>query len=279
MGNVKLAPILKWVGGKKQIFPEIQKRLPKKFNKYFEPFVGGGYVFLQLKPKVGYINDFNEELINLYRIVKEEPKELIKKIQKHKERNSKEYFYKIRSYDRKPNFNKISKVDKAARMVFLNKTCFNGLYRVNSNGELNSPYGKYKSPQIFSESNINNISDYFNQNNISIVNGDYKELLQYIEKGDFVYLDPPYDPVSKTSSFTGYSADGFNKQNQIELKEFCDLINKKGAYFLLSNSSTDFIKELYANYYVDIIKVKRILAAKNSSRCVVEEVLVRNYEK
>jgi DNA adenine methylase len=161
----------------------------------------------------------------------------------------------------------------------LNKTCFNGLYRVNANGEFNVPFGNYKNPKIFDSESIFRLSDYLNKYNIKILNTDYFDSLKFIRKNDFVYIDPPYDPVSASSSFTSYTEKGFTKEDQIKLKKTCDILNSKGVKFLLSNSATDFILDLYKDYNVTLIDVRRNIAASNMSRKVVKEVLVRNYEK
>lgn len=279
----ELRPILKWAGGKRRVFPEIKKRLPKNgFKRYFEPFIGGGYVLFALQPEKSFINDFNPELINVYKIIKNNPKELVKALSKFK--NNSATFYKVREWDRnKKIFDSKSDIDKAARIIFLNKTCFNGLYRVNSNGELNVPFGDYKNPDYCNEELIFNMSDFFNNSEIDFSTGDFSSILSKVKKGDFVYLDPPYDPISDSASFTGYATCGFNRNDQKRLKEMCDEIDKKGAFFLLSNSATEFIKDLYnsndnPNYITDIIKVNRAIASKSKSRKKVEEVLIRNYE-
>lgn len=275
--KLPLKPILKWVGGKKQIFNEINKRLPKTFNTYFEPFIGGGYLLFALQPKEAYINDLNKELINLYKIVKTNPNEFINNLLTFK--NSKDDFYKIRSLDRdKSIFDKLSNVERASRILYLNKTCYNGLYRVNQAGQLNAPFGAYKNPNFCDKELILNISKYFNKNKIHFSNDDFGKMLSKIKMGDFVYLDPPYDPISDSSSFTGYNSNGFNKSDQIRLKIFCDKLTKKGAYFLLSNSSTDFIKNLYKNYYLDEIDANRFINCKGELRTKIKEVLIKNYE-
>jgi len=267
-------PLVKWVGGKRQLLKELKKNMPKSYNRYFEPFVGGGALFFSLRPKEAFINDYNEELINLYRVVKQKPFELIEDLKKHK--NEKEYYYKIRGLDRDSlSYKKLSDVKRAGRFVFLNKTCFNGLYRVNKKNEFNSPYGRYKNPAICDEKNILLCSRVL-QNSV-ILNEDFKEIKKEIKKGDFIYLDPPYVPLNQTSNFTAYTDRGFDKKMQFELKEFCDYIDRAGGYFMLSNSYTDFVLELYRDYRIKTVTAKRAVNCKASRRGSVKEVLIRNY--
>ena len=226
------------------------------------------------------MNDYNSELINVYNVIKDHPEELIKELQFHKENNTAEYFYMVREYDRNIEiFSQMTIVQKAARIIYLNKTCYNGLYRVNSAGQFNSPYGKYKNPNIVNELVVRAMSKYFNENSITIKNGDYKEVLKGLRKGTFVYLDPPYMPISTSSSFTGYTENGFNEDKQRELKEECDKLNKKGIKFLQSNSDCEFIRELYKDYNIKIIRAKRSINSKGNSRGEINEVLIYNYEE
>ena len=274
--NRLIKPFLKWVGGKRQLLADIDELLPNKFSKYYEPFVGGGAVLFHLQPKNAIINDNNEELINVYEVIKDNPKELIEDLKKYK--NEKEYFYEIRSLDRNKNeYSKLSKIQKASRIIFLNKTCYNGLFRVNNSGEFNAPFGRYKNPNIVNDITIQAVSNFLNQNDIKILNIDYEKSLNIIRKGSFVYFDPPYDPISNSSSFTGYTKNGFDKNEQIRLKQVCDRLNEKGVKFLLSNSSTDFIRELYKCYNIVDVKAKRAINSNGNNRGDVTEVLVRNY--
>ena len=277
--NLVLSPVLKWVGGKRQLLNDIIPMIPKNCSTYVEPFIGGGAVLFELQPKKAIINDFNGELINVYTVIRDYPEELIKELQFHKENNTSEYFYTVREYDRKPDFfSKMTSVQKAARVIYLNKTCYNGLYRVNSAGQFNSPYGKYKNPNIVNETVIRAMSKYFNENNIVIKNEDFKETLKGLRRGAFVYLDPPYMPISSSSSFTGYTENGFNEDKQRELKELCDKLDKKGIKFLQSNSDCEFIRELYSGYRIKTIKAKRAINSKGNSRGEINEVLIYNYE-
>lgn len=276
--NPLVSPILKWVGGKRQLLDSIEPLIPK-CSTYYEPFIGGGAVLFSRQPEKAVINDSNEELINVYLTIKEEPEALIKKLQEHKEKNCEEYFYEIRALDRdRKKFNKLSNVERAARIIYLNKTCYNGLFRVNSAGEFNSPWGRYKNPNITNETTINALNLYFNKANIIIKCGDYREALRGIRKGAFVYFDPPYMPISSSASFTGYTAGGFDEKEQIALKEQCDVLTAKGVKFLLSNSLCTFIEDLYKDYIIEYVDAKRAINANPEKRGVIKEVLVRNYE-
>jgi len=273
--NLVLSPVLKWVGGKRQLLNDIIPMIPKNCSTYVEPFIGGGAVLFELQPKKAIINDFNSELINVYTVIRDYSEELIKELQFHKDNNTSEHFYAVREYDRKPEFfSQMTPVQKAARVIYLNKTCYNGLYRVNSAGQFNSPYGKYKNPNIVNETVIRAMSKYFNENNIVIKNEDFKEALKGLRRGAFVYLDPPYMPISSSSSFTGYTENGFNEDKQRELKELCDKLDK----FLQSNSDCEFIRELYSGYRIKTIKAKRAINSKGNSRGEINEVLIYNYE-
>lgn len=267
-------PIIKWVGGKRQLIEQIKKYMPKEFNKYFEPFIGGGALFFELNKENSIINDFNPELTNMYEIIKTKPYDLIKDLKKHK--NTEYYYYKIREMDRKDSYKKLSRVKKASRLIFLNRTGYNGLYRVNSKGQNNVPFGKYSNPLIVDEENI--LSCNKRLQTTTILTGDFENIKSYIKQGDFIYLDPPYVPVSDTANFTSYTSQGFDSNMQIRLKEFCDYINSIGAYFMLSNSYTELILSLYKDYTIKIVEANRALNCKASGRGKVNEVLIFNYK-
>jgi DNA adenine methylase len=275
----KLAqPFLKWAGGKRQLLPEIRKYIPKKINTYYEPFIGAGAVLFDLQPKKAVMNDINVELVNVYNVVKDNVDELIEDLKKHE--NDSEYFYAIRDLDRQPKYKELTPVERASRVIYLNKTCFNGLFRVNSQGQFNVPFGKYKNPQIVNEIVLKAVHNFFSSNEVTILNTDFEKVVENAKKGDFVYFDPPYDPVSDTSSFTGYSLDGFNKDDQIRLRDLCVELDKKGCKFLLSNSATDFIKEIYEEkgFHIEIVSATRNINSVASKRGKIDEVLVMNYE-
>lgn len=276
--NALVSPVLKWVGGKRQLLNEIIPLIPKH-STYYEPFMGGGAVLFSLQPSKAVMNDSNPELINVYNVIKSSPEALIEELKKHEESNCEEHFYATRALDRnKTEYDVISDVERAARIIYLNKTCYNGLFRVNSSGEFNSPWGKYKNPNIVNETTILAVHKYFNASNSIITCGDYREALKGIRKGAFVYFDPPYMPISSSSSFTGYTSSGFNESEQILLKEQCDALNQKGVKFLLSNSSCEFIRELYKDYTISTVGAKRAINADSNKRGEIDEVLVRNYE-
>ena len=222
-----VSPIVKWVGGKRQLLNDIKKHLPDDFGentRYYEPFIGGGAVLFHFQPRSAVINDTNEELVNLYRVIRDKANELIEKLGEY--RNEEEFYYKVRAIDRDHELYKgLSDVERASRIIYLNKTCYNGLYRVNSSGEFNTPFGRYKKPNIVNEKKIRAISEYFNKSDIKIMNGDFETSLDGIEDGAFVYFDPPYDPVSPSANFTGYTRGGFGREEQIRLKTACDRLN------------------------------------------------------
>ncbi len=276
--NKLITPFVKWVGGKRQLLPIIVKHLPANIKNltYIEPFVGGGAVFFHLQPKNSIINDFNEELINVYHVVKDNLPELLEGLKKHE--NTAEYFYQIRGLDRNNDYQKLSKIERASRIIYLNKTCFNGLYRVNNAGEFNAPFGRYKNPNIINEPTLKAVSKYLNSNNITINNSDFADLLAYANKKTFVYLDPPYYPISENSNFTGYIQGGWNIYDQIRLRDFCDQLNEKGVKFLQSNSSAPFIKDQYKNYSITTVKANRVINSNASNRGEVDELLIKNYE-
>lgn len=272
--NLLVSPILKWVGGKRQLLSEILPLIPNNYSTYVEPFVGGGAVVFELQPKKAIINDLNAELINVYKVVRDHPEELIKELEIHAQNNSSDYFYEIRSVDRDEIYEELSPIKKAARIIYLNKTCYNGLYRVNSAGQFNSPYGKYKNPRIVDKTTIRAMSKFLNQKDIRICQGDYKEVLKGLRKGSFVYLDPPYMPISSSASFTGYTEGGFSYQQQVELKQECDKLRKKGISFLQSNSDCAEIRELYSEYKIITVKAKRNINSKGNARGEINEVLI-----
>lgn len=274
--NKLVAPVVKWVGGKRQLLNEITPLLPKRITSYCEPFLGGGAVLFSIQPSKAIVNDINSDLIVVYETIRDDVEALITDLKKHE--NTPEYFYSIRDMDRnKEAYQSMSKVERASRLLYLNKTCFNGLFRVNSSGEFNSPFGHYKNPNIINEPVLRAVNKYFASSNITFCNEDFAMTLDKIGKGGFVYLDPPYDPVSDTASFTGYNKGGFDKNEQIRLKKCCDKLTQKGIKFMLSNSATDFIKELYEEYDISVVKAKRAINSDASKRGAIEEVLIRNY--
>ena len=270
------APVVKWVGGKRQLLPQILPLIPKRMSAYCEPFLGGGAVLFALQPRRALVNDLNQDLITVYRVIKENADALIEHLSRHE--NTPEYFYRIRDLDRdREAYAALSDVEKASRLLYLNKTCYNGLFRVNASGAFNSPYGHYRRPNIVNEQTIRGVSRYFNSCDITFFSEDFAAVLDRVPRGGFVYLDPPYDPVSDTASFTGYNRGGFGREEQVRLKECCDALTARGVKFLLSNSATPFIRELYGSYRVSIVQARRAVNSVASRRGAIEEVLVRNY--
>jgi len=266
-------PFLKWVGGKGQLLPELCSRLPTDFNRYFEPFVGGGAMFFALQPQNAHISDINAELINCYQVVKTDVEALIRSLKKH--RYDKNYFYKIRNIDRHSSFSRLSAVERASRLIFLNKSCYNGLFRVNSKGEFNTPFGSYKNPKILDAANLRACSEALQS--VSIQVAKFDQLQNQISAGDFVYFDPPYVPLNSTSYFTSYSQAGFDLSMQRELYELCVKLDKRGVKFMLSNSSAGFIKKLYKPFRVSLVSASRAINSVGSKRGLVKEVIVTNY--
>lgn len=275
----KPRPFVKWVGGKRQLlrqFRELGLYPPEGFdpitNTYFEPFAGGGAVFFDLLPKKAELSDLNYELVTTYNVIKNDVDALIKSLEKHK--YEKEYYLKTRVKDPK----KLSDVEVASRFIYLNRTGFNGMYRVNSRGEFNVPFGKYSNPIICDEENLRRASKALQR--VTVKQQDYKNVLKKAKKGDFVYFDPPYYPVSKTASFTSYTAESFLENEQTELRDTLVELHKRGCFVMLSNSDTPFINKIYSGISgVKITKVEagRAINSKASKRGKITEVLITNY--
>lgn len=277
--EVTLQPFTKWTGGKRQLLPVIRKLMPKTYNRYFEPFVGGGALFFDLAPKDAVINDFNAELINCYQQIKDNPQELIEILKVHQEYNSKEYYLDLRSADRDERIDMMSEVQRAARILYMLRVDFNGLYRVNSKNQFNVPYGRYKNPKIVDEELISAISTYLNNNQLEIKMGDFEKAIVDVRTGDFVYFDPPYIPLSETSAFTSYTHEGFSFADQVRLRDAFKRLSDTGAYVMLSNSSSALVEELYKDFNIHYVEATRTNGAKSSSRGKISEIIVTNYEK
>ncbi len=274
--NLLVKPFVKWAGGKRQLISTLKEHLPKDYNTYYEPFIGGGALLFELQPETGVINDRNIELINCYRVIKNSVEELIEDLKKHK--NTEEYYYRMRGWDRKKSYKTKTPIEKASRIIYLNKTCYNGLFRVNSQAQFNVPFGRYKNPNILDQEVLRGVSKYFNNNHVQILRSDFSQAVETAEKGDFIYFDPPYDPVSDTASFTGYAMNGFNRDEQERLKATVDELNQRGCKVLLSNSYTDFIVDLYKDYKRVKISALRAINSNARKRGKVDEILVKNYE-
>lgn len=274
--NELVMPIVKWVGGKRQLLHVLTPLLPERFTTYCEPFLGGGAFLFWRQPQRAVVNDINDELIQMYKVIRDDVEALIAELEKHK--NESDHFYKVRDWDRdKEKYSSLSDIEKAARIIYLNKTCYNGLFRVNNAGEFNTPFGNYKNPNIVNAPTLRAVSKYFRKAEITFSCRDYADVLAEIPRGTFVYLDPPYDPVSDTANFTGYSRGGFCQDDQIRLRECCDDLHRRGIKFMLSNSATDFIIEQYAAYNITMVQAKRAINSDAAGRGQVNEVVVRNY--
>lgn len=245
--NPLVKPYLKWAGGKRQLLPDIRRHMPDNLSRYtyYEPFVGAGAVLFDLQAHNAIINDFNEQLILTYQAIRDNVDELIECLHTHVKQNSADYYYTIRAQDRnEEEFGRLTNIEKAARVIYLNKTCYNGLYRVNSQGLFNVPYGKYVHPAICEEAVLRAIHKYFHDNNVQILNGDFATAVQAATRNAFVYLDPPYHSPDNTN-FTGYQAGGFGEPEQKRLRDVFALLSDTGAKCLLSNSDTPLIRKLY----------------------------------
>lgn len=278
--NLIVHPFVKWAGGKTQLLEVIESHLPTSFNRYFEPFVGGGALLFKLQPKSFSINDTNSELIAVYNCFQNDGlfNELKEKLKEHEANHSEEYYYKVRDLDKYELFNVFPMVEHAARMIYLNKACFNGLYRVNSKGYFNVPSGKKKKVKCFDEENFSNIRRFFKKRKAVITNVDFEEAVKNAKSGDFVYFDPPYDTWEDKNSFTSYGKDTFGKDEQIRLAKVFKALSDKGVYVMLSNHNTKFIQELYSEFHINVVPAKRMINSKADGRGDVEEVLITNYE-
>ena len=280
VSNIK--PFVKWAGGKNGLINSLVSFIPKNFNSYFEPFVGGGALFFYLKnrkilnSKKIYLNDKNVELINAYKQIKINPNKLLEELEILKNNHSKEYFYKIRNLDRDFDFYSLSEFFRAARFIYLNKTCFNGLCRYNAKGNFNTPIGSYKNPKIYDKDLIFSVHEVLK--NVSITNKDFEVVSLKAKRGDFVYFDPPYYPLNKTSSFVSYT-DNFSANEQIRLYKLFKMLDCEGIKVLQSNSNTDFIKELYKDFEIIEVISKRAINCKGDKRGKITELIIRgNYE-
>lgn len=270
----KLHPFIKWAGGKTQIINELSKFIPPNFSNYHEPFLGGGAFFFFLasnqKIKKAYLSDLNKELIETYLVVKESPLDLASVLAQLP--ITKEFYYKIRSLD--PN--KLTPIERAARFIYLNKTCYNGLYRVNSQGKFNVPFGRYKKPKIFDLHNLLEVSKALH--NAELFCADFEIVLSKAQSNDLVYFDPPYFPISKTANFTTYLSSGFDERDQIRLKEVVLELTNRDVFVILSNSYCDFILNLYkdSKFFIIPISARRSINCKGESRKGVKELIVVN---
>lgn len=276
-------PFIKWVGGKGKLILELEKYFPKEFNRYYEPFVGGGALFFYLKQSkdisFSSINDINSKLITAYKQIQQNPEKLIsllKNIETEYKKLSlieqEKYFYKMRENYNKEN---IDELTTAAYLIFLNKTCFNGMYRENSKGEYNIPFGDQKNPTICDEENILAVSKRLK--NTEITSQPFEKSIENCQKGDFIYFDPPYYPINVTSSFTSYSKSTFDQKEQEKLRNVFANLAKKSCFVMLSNSNTPFINDLYKDFHINYLYAARSINSKGDKRGKIKEVVVTNY--
>lgn len=269
--TAQLRPFVKWVGGKTQFLEIINLLLPASYNCLIEPFVGGGAVFLSLQTNQLIINDLNQELITAYQIVKNNPRELIKLLSEYEKKHSLEFYNLLKEQATQ----KLTNLEITARFIYLNKTGYNGLYRVNSQGEFNVPWGKREKVKLFDKKNILAISKYLNTNNCQILNKDYQKILPLIQDRDFLFVDPPYDSENG-NGFTSYTPNKFTRKNQKKLLNFLKKAEKKGANWLLTNHNTTFIKELYQDYWQFTKKAQRFINCQGDKR-IGQEIFIGNY--
>ncbi len=276
--NIQIPKFVKWAGGKGQLLEQFEPLFPKKFNRYLEPFVGSGAVFFYIiqkfNPSEIIISDINEELINAYETIRGDVERLIIELKQHKEYHmveGKKYYLTIRATNPK----ELPSLERAARFIYLNKTCFNGLYRVNSKGKFNVPMGSYKNPDIVQEDRLRLVSELLKNVTIKVMS--FEKVVNLANKGDFIYFDPPYYPLKKGKSFTTYTKDTFLEEEQKQLAEVFKKLDDNGCLVMLSNSDTKFIKELYPNYEIHFVQATRMINCNGDKRGKINEVVVTNY--
>lgn len=275
MNNLNIFPFVKWAGGKRQLLEQIKKRMPKNYNRYYEPFVGGGAVLLNLQPTDAVINDINKSLINAYRVIQQSPIELINEIEKmdgNMPEDGKSYYYDIREKYNDKLMKEEFDVKLAAIFIFINKHCFNGLYRVNGKGLFNVPYNNSRQASC-NANNILEISKFLKH--ITILDGDFEIACEGANKGDFIFFDSPYAPLNPTS-FESYTKEGFDIVSHERLSELYKILTDRGCFCMLTNHNTRFINKLYEDYKIEVVSVKRMINSDAKNR-VGEEVIICNY--
>lgn len=269
------APFLKWAGGKTQLLRQFESFFPKTMSRYIEPFVGSAAVFFfvqkRYRPARMILADNNDELINAYSAVRDDAEKLIELLKEHRELHCKEYYYEIRAM--RPG--KLTPTQRAARLIYLNKTCYNGLYRVNARGEFNVPMGSYKDPKIFDPVNMRLVNRCLQH--VELVCRTFDEFLDLAESGDFFYFDPPYHPLSATSSFTSYTPGSFTVEDQQRLSHVYRKLDQKRCLLMLSNSDTEFIRSLYKGFKMETVQARRAINSNGRRRSSISELLVMNY--
>jgi DNA adenine methylase len=265
-------PFIKWAGGKRQLLEALNANAPKQYGRYFEPFVGGGALLFSRRPRNATISDANHELINCYLVIRDDVQGLIRSLRQHK--NEETHFYEVRAKD----IGSMTPVQRASRFIYLNKTCFNGLYRENKSGQFNAPFGRYENPRIVDEENLLAVSEYLRTSDVEIFGGDYRAALNSASAGDFVYLDPPYAPMTKTARFAHYVKGGFGLDDQAELAKVFANLTTRGVKAMLSNSNTPIVHDLYKGFNIQTIHATRAINCKGGKRGKdANEVLITNY--
>lgn len=277
--NNNIHPFVKRAGGKTQLLDKIIELMPKDYNDYYEPFVGGGALFFKVKPRKPHINDVNSELMAAFACFKSKKKfeELKTLLMDYEAQHSEEKYLYIRSLDRSPDWTKASDPQKAARMIYLNKACFNGLYRVNSNGFFNVPSGKKERVHAYDELNYLGIYEYFKESKPEVSSKDFVNAVSKAKENDFVYFDPPYDSIGDKNGFVNYAKEGFTKDDQVRLADCFKQLSSRGVKVMLSNHNTKFINELYKGFNIHVVKARRNINSKGDGRGEVEEVIITNY--
>lgn len=276
--SVRARPFLKWAGGKQHLLRQLTPLLPQSFSAYAEPFVGSGALFFHMRGEGRLraritLSDNNADLINAYRVVRDNVEALIEFLAEHRLHHSREHYYATRALDR--NGHDLNEIELAARMIYLNRTCYNGLYRVNQQGQFNVPMGSYQNPTILQEKKLRAASAALK--GVELVAGDYLSLLERREPGDLVYFDPPYQPLSRTSSFTSYTATAFSEDDQRRLATVYRELSERGVLCMLSNSNTPLIRELYADFRIELVRARRMINSQADGRGAIDEVVILNY--
>lgn len=277
--EIKVKPFLKWVGGKGGLLEQLEKHIPENFNRYFEPFLGGGALFFRLQPKQAFLNDINKSLISTYQHIKLNPKEIISSLKglenSYYSKNDEErsnFYYEIRE---KYNASEVGSLKRSVYLMFLNKAGYNGLYRENSTGGYNVPFGRYKNPKILDTENILEVSKLLSKT--TFYHKSFYDAVKNAKKGDFVYFDPPYHPLNGTSKFTSYTEHDFNENDQIKLRDLFVELDKRGCYVMLSNSHSKFIIDLYKKYRQEVVMASRAINCKAKGRGKIKELVIMNY--
>lgn len=274
--SAKPAPFLKWAGGKKRLISQFEPFFPESFDTYIEPFLGGGAIFFHVyerfRPQRIVLSDFNRDLITCYQVVRDAVEPLIERLQAHKERLSKEYYYVVRSQDAE----ELTPLEQTARLILLNKTCFNGLYRVNRKGRFNVPFGRYKNPRIYDPENLRLVSQILQ--NVILHSRDFASCIEYVNGKTFVYMDPPYYPLSATANFTSYTQGAFSAEDQQRLAKIYQELKVRGAQVMESNSDCEAVRDLYGCHRLETVYANRAINSRADRRGRISELLILSYE-